>query len=162
MALIKKHREYCMKNMLLLTLVSGMFLSQITEAKSKFRGADYSGVYHCKGSNNKVGDYEVQATLKLNRLISHANFGVYDFNTETENAFVYKGQAIAHGSKLALTFNLSGGNAAEFSTGIADVKRVSSTSWAYKNHYYEPDGNGGDYGSEYCVMKKISKVTKKR
>ena len=104
----------------------------------------------------------MQATLKLNRLISHANFGVYDFSTETENAFVYKGQAIAHGSKLALTFNLSGGNTAEFSTGIADVKRVSSTSWAYKNHYYEPDGNGGDYGSEYCVMKKISKVTKKR
>ena len=82
-------------------------------------------------------------------------------STETENAFVYKGQAIAHGSKLALTFNLSGGNAAEFSTGIADVKRVSSTSWAYKNHYYEPDGNGGDYGSEYCVMKKIAKVSKK-
>jgi len=147
--------------MLLLTLLSGIFLSQIVEAKPKFTGTDYSGVYQCKGSNNKVGDYEVEATLKLNRLISHANFGVYDFNTETENALVYKGQAISHGSKLALTFNLSGGNTAEFSTGIADVKRISSTSWAYKNHYYEPDGSGGDYGSEYCVMKKISKVTKK-
>lgn len=158
---MKKHREACMKKLLLLTLLSGVFLSQFAEAKPKFTGADYSGVYNCKGSNNKVGDYEVQVTLKLNRLSSHANFGVYDFNTETENSLVYKGQAIAHGSKMALTFNLSGSNTAEYSTGIADVRRVSSSRWAYKNHYYEPDGYGGNYGTEYCVMKKTPKAVKK-
>ena len=91
---------------------------------------------------------------------SHGDFGVYDFNTETENSLVYKGQAIANGYKLALTFNLSDGRSAEYSTGIADIQKVSNTRWAYTNHYYEPDENGGDYGSEYCVMKKVVKVTK--
>jgi len=106
----------------------------------------------------------VVATLKLNRISSQGSFSVYDFNTETENALVYKGQAIANTYKLALTFRLSDGRNAEYSTGIADIQRISSTRWAYTNHYYEPDENGGDYGSEYCVMEKplkMSKQTKK-
>lgn len=149
------------KLFLLLLVIASAALINSAEAKSIFTGADYSGVYACKGSNNKVGDYEVLATLKLNRSSSQGRFGVYDFNTETENALVYRGQAIANGYKLALTFNLSDGHTAEFSTGIADVKRISSTRWAYTNHYYEPDGSGGDYGTEYCVMKKPVKAAKK-
>ncbi|MDP1767050.1 MAG: hypothetical protein Q8K83_09145 [Methylotenera sp.] len=151
-----------MKKLFLLLLVTASTaLVNSVEAKPIFTGADYSGVYACKGSNNKVGGYEVLATLKLNRSSSQGRFGVYDFNTETENALVYKGQAIADGVKLALTFNLSDGLTAEFSTGIADIKRISSSRWAYTNHYYEPDGSGGDYGTEYCVMKKPVKVVKK-
>ena len=100
------------------------------------------------------------ATLKLNRISSHGSFGVYDFNTETENALVYKGQAIASGYRLALTFNLSDARNAEYSTGIADIQKISSTRWAYTNHYYEPDENGGDSGSEYCVMQKPVKMVK--
>jgi len=73
---------------------------------------------------------------------------------------VYKGQAIATGNKLALTFNLSDGRNAEYSTGIADIQKISNTRWAYTNHYYEPDENGGDYGSEYCVMQKPVKMVK--
>ena len=142
-----------------LVLVGLNFISNV-EAKEQYVGPNFSGVYSCKGANNKVGEYEVVATLKLNRISSHGSFGIYDFNTETENALVYKGQAIANGNKLALTFNLSDGRNAEYSTGIADVQKVSNTRWAYTNHYYEPDENGGDYGSEYCVMKKVVKVTK--
>lgn len=149
------------KLFLLLWVIASAALINSVEAKPIFTGADYSGVYACKGSNSKVGDYEVQATLKLNRSISQGGFGVYDFSTETENSLVYRGQAIASGYKLALTFNLIDGLRAEFSTGIADVKRISSTRWAYTNHYYEPNGRGGDYGIEYCVMKKPVKATKK-
>ncbi|MDO9234091.1 MAG: hypothetical protein Q8N02_05725 [Methylotenera sp.] len=149
------------KLFLLLLVIANAALINFVEAKPIFTGADYSGVYACKGSNSKVGDYEVEATLKLNRSISQGAYGVYDFNTETENSLVYRGQAIANGYKLALTFNLIDGLRAEFSTGIADVKRISPTRWAYTNHYYEPNGRGGDYGTEYCVMKKPAKAAKK-
>ncbi len=142
-----------------LVLVGLNFISNV-EAKEQYVGPNFSGVYSCKGANNKVGEYEVVATLKLNRISSHGSFGIYDFNTETENALVYKGQAIATGNKLALTFNLSDGRNAEYSTGIADVQKISNTRWAYTNYYYEPDENGGDYGSEYCVMQKPVKMVK--
>jgi hypothetical protein len=153
-----------MKNTILFVLVLiGLNLSGLVskvEAKEQFIGPNFSGIYSCKGSNNKVGEYEVVATLKLNRISSRGGFGVYDFNTETENSLVYKGHAIANGYKLALTFNLSDGRTAEYSTGIADIQKISSTRWAYTNHYYEPDENGGDYGSEHCVMQKPTKTAK--
>lgn len=142
-----------------LVLVGLNFVSNV-EAKDQYVGPNFSGIYSCKGTNNKVGEYEVVATLKLNRISSHGSFGVYDFNTETENSLVYKGQAIASGYRLALTFNLSDARNAEYSTGIADIQKISSTRWAYTNHYYEPDENGGDSGSEYCVMQKPVKMVK--
>lgn len=142
-----------------LVLVGLNFVSNV-EAKEQYAGPNFSGIYSCKGTNNKVGEYEVVATLKLNRISSHGSFGVYDFNTETENALVYKGQAIASGYRLALTFNLSDARNADYSTGIADIQKISSTRWAYTNHYYEPDENGGDSGSEYCVMQKPVKMVK--
>lgn len=152
-----------MKKLFLLCLVSVVFIAN-AKASPEFTGPNFSGVYSCKGSNNKVGEYEVLATLKLNRANSQGDFGVYDFNTETENDLVYRGQAIAKNYTLALTFNLSNAKNAEYSTGIADVQRISSKRWAYTNHYYEPDENGGDYGSEYCVMKKqvLAKKAKKK
>ena len=149
-----------MKNLSLVVLLSIGLSFSFVEAKEQFVGSNFSGVYLCKGANNKVGEYEVTATLKLNRMSSHGNFGMYDFNTETENALVYKGQAIANGYKLAMTFNITDGRNTEYSTGIADIQRISNTRWAYTNHYYEPDENGGDYGSEYCVMKKPTKAVK--
>jgi len=150
-----------MKKSFLLALVSlGLNFISHVEAKEQYIGPNFSGVYACKGVNNKVGEYEVVATLKLNRISSHGSFAVYDFNTETENALVYKGQAIASDNKLALTFNLSDGRSAEYSTGIADIQKISNTRWAYTNHYYEPDESGGDYGSEHCVMQKPVKKIK--
>lgn len=149
------------KQFLLALIVTPSILSNFAHAKTNFKGNDFSGLYACKGNNNKVGDYEVMATLKLNRLSSQGTFGAYDFNTETENSLVYKGQAIANGNKLALTFNLSDGITAEYSTGIAEIKKISPNRWAYTNHYYEPDDSGGDYGTEYCVMEQPAKVLKK-
>jgi hypothetical protein len=144
---------------LLACLLPGLYLNS-AQAKESFKGPNYSGVYACKGTNNKVGVYEVVATLKLNRASSHGEFGVYDFSTETENSLVYKGQAIANGNTLALTFNLSDGRTPDYSTGIAEVQKVSNTRWAYTNHYYEPDESSGDYGSERCVMQKPAKPVK--
>lgn len=149
--------------MLFVLVLIGLNLSGLVskvEAKEQFIGPNFSGIYSCKGSNNKVGEYEVVATLKLNRISSRGGFGVYDFNTETENSLVYKGHAIANGYKLAFTFNLYDGRTGEYSTGIADIQKISSTRWAYTNHYYEPDENGGDYGSEHCVMQKPTKMAK--
>ena len=149
-----------MKKLFLVTLVLFSLHLNSVQAKDQFVGSNFSGVYSCKGTNNKVGEYEVVATLKLNRISSHGEFGVYDFNTETENSLVYRGQAIANGNRLALTFNLTDGRNAEYSTGIAGIQKISNTRWAYTNHYYEPDENGGDYGSEYCVMQKPVKMVK--
>jgi len=154
-----------MKNLLLATLLGCSLSAFANEGLPYFEGPNFSGIYSCKGSNSKVGEYEILATLKLNRAKSHDNFGIYDFTTETENDIVYKGQAIANGYKMALTFNLSNVHATEFSTGIADVSRVSSKRWAYTNNYYEPDEAGGDFGKEYCLMQKqvaISKKAKKK
>jgi len=155
-----------MKNLLLvrLAILMGLTFSMsafANEGQPYFDGPNFSGIYSCKGSNNKVGEYEILATLKLNRANSHGNFGVYDFTTETENDVVYKGQAIANGYKMALTFNLSNARGVEFSTGIADVTRISSKRWAYTNNYYEPDEAGGDYGKEYCLMQRQVATTKK-
>lgn len=149
-----------MKKLYLLALCLMTLHFKLANADEQFSGPNFSGVYSCKGQNSKVGEYEVVATLKLNKISSHGGYGVYDFNTETENALVYKGQAIANGYKLAMTFNLSDSRNAEYSTGLADVQKISNTRWAYKNHYYEPSENGGDYGSEYCVMQKVVKLSK--
>ncbi len=146
-----------------LFLLSFLFVCiGVAQADQEFVGDNFSGVYVCKGSNNKVGDYEVMATLKLNRHSSHDSFGAYDLKAETENALVYKGQAIAQGNKLALTFNFSDGRSPDFTTGIATIAPISATRWAYSNHYYEPDGAAGVFGSERCVMKKPLKLAAKR
>jgi hypothetical protein len=146
-----------------LFLLSFLFVCiGVAQADQEFVGDNFSGVYVCKGSNNKVGDYEVMATLKLNRHSSHDSFGAYDLKAETENALVYKGQAIAQGNKLALTFNFSDGRSPDFTTGIATIAPISATRWAYSNHYYEPDGAAGVFGSERCVMKKPLKLTGKK
>ena len=158
--LLNPPKKIRMKKLPLLVLCLMSLYFGLAHAEDQFVGPNFSGIYSCKGENNKVGEYEVVATLKLNRISSHGGFGVYDFNTETENSLVYKGQAIANGYKLALTFNLSDSRSNEYSTGIADVQKVSNTRWAYTNHYYEPDENGGNVGSEYCVMQKLVKVTK--
>ena len=134
----------------------------VAHADQEFVGHNFSGIYVCKGSNNKVGDYEVMATLKLNRHSSHDSFGAYDLKAETENSLVYKGQAIAQGNKLALTFNFSDGRSPDFTTGIATITPISATRWSYSNHYYEPDGVAGVFGSERCVMKKSLKLAAKK
>ena len=150
-----------MKSLILAALLTFSLHAVANEGVPSFEGPNFSGIYSCKGNNNKVGEYEILATLKLNRANSHGNFGVYDFTTETENEVVYKGQAIANGYKMALTFNLTNRRTAEFSTGIADVSRVTSKRWAYTNNYYEPDESGGEYGKEYCLMQKQVVANKK-
>jgi hypothetical protein len=137
------------------------FFANVAHAAPAFSGDNFSGVYICKGNNNKVGDYEVMATLKLNRHSSKDNFGAYDLTTETENAFVYKGQAIAQGHKLALTFNFSDDRSPDFTTGIANIDSIAPGRWAYRNYYYEPDGVMGVFGTERCVMK-LSKLKRKK
>jgi hypothetical protein len=152
-----------MKSFFLLSLFT-LFVNaaSVASADQTFSGDNFSGVYVCKGNNNKVGDYEVMATLKLNRHSSQDNFGAYDLTTETENALVYKGQAIAQGHKLALTFNFSDGRNPDFTTGIANIDAIAPGRWAYRNYYYEPDGVMGVFGTERCVMKVSSKRKNKK
>lgn len=149
-----------MKSIFLLS--SFILFANATYAAPIFSGDNFSGVYHCKGNNTKVGGYEVMATLKLNRHSSQDNFGAYDITTETENAFVYKGQAIAQGHKLALTLNFSDSGATPFTTGIANISEISPGRWAYQNYYYEPDGTVGVFGTERCVMQAPNKPNNKQ
>jgi hypothetical protein len=143
-----------MRKFLINLVLSYFTFVSIAFAAPKFTGDNYSGEYMCKGKNREIGDYEVYVTLKLNRISSYGKFGVYDFNTETENNVVYFGQAVANGNRMALTFKLSDARHVEFSTGIGEFKAIGKRRWAFQNSYYEPDDNGGNNGVEYCAMKK--------
>lgn len=143
-------------------LVSESIMAETSpEAPPKFTGTNYSGSYLCKGSNLSVGEYEVNVELKLNVYNSHDKIGVYDFTTETENRFVYLGQAVTNGTQMALTFKLKEAKHAEFSTGNAEFKKLPNRRWSFKNNYYEPDDSGGNYGSETCVMQNAALPSKK-
>jgi hypothetical protein len=137
-------------------------------AMPPFIGNDFSGEYTCKGRNDSVGDYEVQVILKLNKVTSHDIYGIYDFSTETNNKPTYSGQILAKGHKFAMTFKLLNESTFEFNTGIGDFKKIDAKRWAFQNTYYEPDGNGGNFGNDYCKMnikqkeqEKISEKPKK-
>ena len=141
--------------------LSSIFLYLITlssaYAMPAFIGDDYSGEYLCKGKNDSVGDYEVLVTLKLNHVTSHNIYGLYDFSTETNNQSTYVGQIMAKGRKFAMTFRLLGSSNNRFSTGMGDFKKTAHKRWAFHTTYYEPDGSGGNFGSDYCTIN--SKLT---
>ncbi len=141
-----------MKKLITLLGVSCLAIAHTAYAVPAFNGINYSGEYLCKGNNEAIGDYDVTVTLKLNRLNSNGKLGVYDFNTETVNAVTYFGQAVADGNRIALTFKLSKAHNAEYSTGIGEFKKTSARRWSFNHRYYEPDDNGGNYGTEICVM----------
>lgn len=120
--------------------------------KPAFTGQNYSGVYDCNGSNDKVGDYEVTVSLKINRVSSYAKFGAYTYEVTTVNSTTYIGQAIANGNMLALSFPLKSGLNADHSIGIAKIVKNKQGHWSFRKYYYEEDNSGGNYGSEYCVL----------
>lgn len=147
-----------MKKMAL--MIALLLLSGLSQAKPAFTGQDYSGTYNCTGTNQQVGDYKVTVTLKLNSANSHDQFGAYHFTTETENSAMYTGQAAAYKNQLAISFTFTEGQKVEHSAGIAQMKKDKRDRWSFRNQYFEPDENGGNYGSEYCV-KNILTVNKK-
>jgi hypothetical protein len=132
----------------------------MAQAKPAFTGQNYSGVYSCRGVNEQVGDYELSVTLKLNRVSSYGSFGAYSYEVETSNSTIYTGQAAADGNRLAISFQFTDGHTIEQSTGVALMKKNPDGRWSFRKLYYEPDDNGGNYGSEYCVMN-INKGAKK-
>jgi hypothetical protein len=120
--------------------------------KAAFKGQNYSGVYDCKGSNDKVGDYEVTISLKINRVSSHGQYGAYTYEMTTVNGVTYVGQAIADRNQMALSFPLKSGLNVDHSIGIARIVKNKQGRWSFRKHYYEEDNSGGNYGSEYCVL----------
>lgn len=133
-------------------------------APAKFYGTDYSGVYSCKGSNAKVGDYELTVTFSLNKSNSSGNIGNYDLSVQTENPTLYTGQAIVKGNDMALTIKFLDGNKLTYSTGLAKFKRIyiQERRFSYISEYYESDANAnahantnkpGNFGSEVCIQK---------
>jgi hypothetical protein len=149
-----------MKRTIIASLLLTVSSIHIAEAKPNFVGANYSGTYTCKGNNNKVGNYQVQAKLMLNRAASRGNIGIYDFHVETENSFVYRGKAVANLNKVAFTLSMTELSSSEFSTGIATIQKNKAGKYAYTNHYYEIDSNIGTYGKEYCVVQANTKAKK--
>jgi len=133
-------------------------------APAKFYGTDYSGVYSCKGSNAKVGDYELTVTFSLNKANSSGNIGNYDLSVQTENPTAYTGQATVKGNDMALTIKFVDGNKHTYSTGLAKFKRiyVEERRFSYRSEYYESDTKAnanpdaekpGNFGSEECIQK---------
>jgi len=131
-------------------------------AMPPFVGNDYSGEYSCKGKNDSVGEYEVLVTLKLNPVTSHDIYGVYDFNTESNKQAMYAGQIMAKGKKFAMTFKLLNAGTETFSTGMGEFKKNNGKRWSFKNTYYEPDGNGGNFGNDYCIIKNNNQQATKK
>jgi len=135
-----------------LTIAMLVMAGTAQAAKPAFTGQNYSGVYDCKGSNDKVGDYEVTISLKINRVSSYAKFGAYTYEVTTVNSTNYIGQAIANGSEMALSFPLKTGLNADHSIGIAKMLKNKQGHWSFRKYYYEEDNSGGNYGSEYCAL----------
>lgn len=148
--------------------INYLFSTQSFAATIKFTGTDYSGVYACKGSNAKIGSYELVATFLMNKSNSRGNIGSYDLTIETENATTYTGQAIANGNNLAITIEIVDGNNLAYSTGVASLKLLKPKRYTYINQYYESQQtnstsevkNTGNYGLERCVMQKAKVNTK--
>ena len=150
-----------MKNFVLAALLLGYAVAG--HAKPAFIGKDYSGIYTCDGWNALVGDYDVTVTLKFNRLSSYSKYGAYEYETATANN-KYFGQAIADGSHLSISFKFNGKNinGRGQSIGIANIFKNKQGRWTFQSRYYEPDDNGGNYGSEYCTFKEPLPEPEKR
>lgn len=113
---------------------------------------NHSGVYACKGNNNKVGDYEFTLTLKLNKLNSRDNVNVYDVTGRTENATNYFGKALANGNKMSLAFRISDYKDNTFGVGMAVFKQNQEKSWTFTTQYFEPSEDDGISGTEVCAF----------
>lgn len=136
-------------------------LSPLAHAMPPFVGNDYSGKYLCKGNNSNVGNYEVFVTLKLNTKTSHDIYGIYKFSAESNNQAAYTGHILAKGSKFSIAFKLLNANNNDSSIGIGDFKKIDSKRWSFKHTYYEPDGNGGNFGNDQCTMQHAEKAIQK-
>jgi hypothetical protein len=133
------------KTLLIVLLLSTPLVHAITEK-------NHSGVYACKGNNNKVGDYEFTLTLKLNKVNSRDDINVYDVTGRTENATNYFGKALANGNKMSLAFRISDYKENTFGVGMAVFKLNQEKSWTFTTQYYEPGENDGISGTEVCAF----------
>ncbi len=113
---------------------------------------NHSGVYACKGNNNKVGDYVFTLTLKLNKPNSRDEINVYDVTGQTENATSYFGRALAIANRMSLAFRVSDHKENIFGVGLAVFKLNQEKSWSFTTQYYEPDDQDGISGTEVCVF----------
>lgn len=111
---------------------------------------NYSGVYACKGHNNKVGDYVFSLTLKANKASSRDEVDIYDVAGQTENATHYFGRAVAVGNKMSLAFRISDYKENTFGVGLATFKYHAEKAWSFTTQYYEPGDEGGISGTEVC------------
>lgn len=113
---------------------------------------NHSGIYACKGNNNKVGDYVFTLTLKLNKPNSRDEINVYDVTGQTENATSYFGRALAISNRMSLAFRVSDHRENIFGVGLAVFKLNQEKSWSFTTQYYEPDDQDGISGTEVCVF----------
>jgi hypothetical protein len=135
-----------LKKLLLITL---LLSSPLVHANTE---KNHSGVYACKGNNNKVGDYVFTLTLKLNRSNSRDEINVYDVTGQTENATSYFGRALAIANRMSLAFRVSDHKENIFGVGLAVFKLNQEKSWSFTTQYYEPDDQDGISGTEVCVF----------
>ena len=114
---------------------------------------DYSGVYDCKGLDAHEGIYAGTVTLTRVPAQSAGGHGAYDFKLEVPGYGIYPGEAVAHGTQMAIHFALTDPSTKDFGTGIAAFKKNRQGRWTFEKYYYEPQFKGGNHGTESCVQR---------
>lgn len=136
----------------LLTLLLGLAALPCAAGQAPYTGPDYSGTYDCKGEDGHDGTYTSTVTLKLVKEQSHGPYAAYAFEMKVPGFGTYPGHAAAEGAEAAIYFANVDQSNKDFGTGIAHFTKAKSGKWQFGKYYYEPDYQGGNYGTESCVQ----------
>jgi len=140
------------KMMWCFTILMALGTAQV-QAKASFTGQDFSGVYDCTGDDAHEGKYTGTVTMALNREQRTGRYGAYSFKLEVPGFGVYLGEAAAHGNHVAMHFALDQPNSQDHGMGIAAIKKNKEGKLTFRKFYYEPEYQGGNYGTEDCVRR---------
>lgn len=118
-----------------------------------FTGNDFSGTYDCTGDDQHDGKFTGAITLALVPAQSTAENGSYSIKFEATGFGSYTGYAAAHGNDMALYFANTDASKKDFGNSIVMLRKNKNDKWQFESFYYEPEYFGGNYGTEFCVMR---------
>lgn len=140
-----------MKKFVIATL---LLTSNIVLAETAaFTGTDFSGSYDCTGDDQHDGKFTGAITLALVREQSTGEYGSYSIKFEAAGFGGYTGYAAARGNNMALYFANNDASKKDFGNSIVTLRKNKNDKWQFHSFYYEPEYFGGNYGTEFCVMK---------
>ncbi|MEY4767818.1 MAG: hypothetical protein RL637_457 [Pseudomonadota bacterium] len=138
-----------MKKMILLLFILNADLAIATPVVQQ----NFSGVYDCQGNDAHEGNYKATATLEIEPKHSDTRASSYHFSLEVPGFGLYRGHGIAEAEKMAIYFALNQPNTQDYGTGIATFSKNANGKYQFVKHYYEPQYEGGNHGSETCIQR---------